>query len=262
MRTYARTTAGKPGKCRSAGILTRSTSVGAARIFAGEWLARLLPAAMVALAVAALLAGGLEAALAAVPAASVSITVKGPDDHPVPGAVVTVRALGTDAKPAAPVRAIMDQINRAFEPDLLVIPVGSTVEFPNSDSVSHQIYSFSPARKFQLPLYRGNPNPPVHFDQAGVVTLGCNIHDEMVAYLVVTDAQYFGRTDATGTWTADIPRGKYRVSVWHPRMNEGAGELERELTVAEGDRATLTLHLAKPLRAAPLQPHPHSWDAY
>jgi plastocyanin len=201
-------------------------------------------------------------ARAAVPGASVSITVKGPDDRPVPGAVVTVHSMGTDAKSATPVRAIMDQINRAFEPDLLVIPVGSTVEFPNSDSVSHQIYSFSPAKKFQLPLYRGNPNPPVHFDQPGVVTLGCNIHDEMVAYLVVTDAQYFGRTDAAGTWTTDLARGKYRVSVWHPRMNDGAGELDRELTVGEGDRATLTLHLAKGLRPAPLQPHPHSWDAY
>jgi plastocyanin len=212
--------------------------------------------------VGVLVAGGLDAALEAVPAASVSITVKGPDDRPVAGAVVTVHAMGTDAKPAAAVRAIMDQINRAFEPDLLVIPVGSTVEFPNSDSVSHQIYSFSSARKFQLPLYRGNPNPPVRFELPGVVTLGCNIHDEMVAYLVVTDAQYFGRTDAAGTWTTDIPRGKYKVSLWHPRMNEGAGELERELTVGEGDRATLTLHLAKALRPAPLQPHPHSWDAY
>jgi hypothetical protein len=128
--------------------------------------------------------------------------------------------------------------------------------------VSHQIYSFSPARKFQLPLYRGNPNPPVHFEQPGIVTLGCNIHDEMLAYLVVTDAQYFGRTDASGTWSADIPRGTYRVAVWHPRMNDDANELERELMVAQGDRATLVLRLAKPLRPAPLEAHPHSWDSY
>jgi plastocyanin len=197
---------------------------------------------------------------AAVPAASVSITVQSSDGHPVPGAVITLRSLAADARPSPPIRAVMDQINRAFEPDLLVIPVGSTVEFPNSDSVSHQIYSFSPAKRFQLPLYRGNPNPPQHFDQAGIVTLGCNIHDEMVGYLVVTDAQYFGRADGAGSWTAEIPRGKYRVSVWHPRMNDDANELDRELMVGQGDRTTLVLHLAKPLRPAPLGTHPHSWD--
>ena len=200
--------------------------------------------------------------LAAVPAASVSITVQTPDGKPVAGAVVTVHVMAAEGRPVPPVRAVMDQLNRAFDPDLLIIPVGSTVEFPNSDSVSHQIYSFSPAKRFQLPLYRGTPYPPVRFDQAGVVTIGCNIHDEMVAYLVVTDAQYFGRTNANGTWTTDIPRGKYRVSVWHPRMNDDANELDRELTVGEGDRANLTLRLAKALRPAPLQPHPHSWDAY
>jgi len=197
-----------------------------------------------------------------VPAASVSITVQGSDGRPVPGAVITVRSLAPEARPSLPVRAVMDQVNRAFDPDLLVIPVGSTVEFPNSDSVSHQIYSFSPAKRFQLPLYRGNPNPPQKFDTAGVVTLGCNIHDEMIAYLVVTDAQYFGRTDGYGSWTADLPKGKYRVSVWHPRMNDDANELERELMVAQGDRATLVLRLAKPLRPAPLGTHPHSWDGY
>jgi len=197
-----------------------------------------------------------------VPTASVSIKVLSSDGRPIPGAVITVRSLAPDARPAAPIRAVMDQINRAFEPDLLIVPVNSTVDFPNSDTVSHQIYSFSAAKRFTLPLYRGNPNPPVRFDTAGVVTLGCNIHDEMVGYLVVTDGQYFGRTDASGSWTADIARGKYRVTVWHPRMNDDASELERELTVAQGDRLSLDLRLAKPLRPAPLATHPHSWDAY
>ena len=199
---------------------------------------------------------------AAVPVASVSITVQSPDGRPVAGAVVTIHSMGTEAHPSPAIHAVMDQVNRAFEPDLLVIPVGSAVDFPNSDSVSHQIYSFSPAKRFQLPLYRGNPNPPVHFDQSGIVTLGCNIHDEMLAYLVVTDAQAFGRTDGSGTWNTEIPRGKYRVSVWHPRMTDDARELDRELMIGDGDRATLTLRLAKPLRPAALGPHPHSWDGY
>ena len=99
------------------------------------------------------------------------------DGHALPGAVVTVQPLDGPVHHAAPLHAVIDQVNRAFAPDLLVIPVGSTVAFPNSDSVSHQIYSFSPTKRFQLPLYRGKPYPPVHFDQPGVVTLGCNIHD-------------------------------------------------------------------------------------
>jgi plastocyanin len=194
--------------------------------------------------------------------ATLAVSVVLPGGQPVAGIVVTAYPTSVPGHSAPPVQAVMDQVNRAFEPDLLVIPLNSTVTFANGDTVSHQIYSFSPAKRFQLPLYRGNPNPPQKFDQAGIVTLGCNIHDEMIAYLVVTDAQYFGRTDGSGTWTADIPRGKYRVSVWHPRMNDDANELERELMVAQGDRATLVLRLAKPLRPAPLGTHPHSWDGY
>jgi len=127
-------------------------------------------------------------------AATLVIHVQTPDGHALSGAVVTVRPLEGQGKRPAPVHAVMDQVNRAFAPDLLVVPVGSTVAFPNSDSVSHQIYSFSAAKRFQLPLYHGKPYPPVQFDQTGVITLGCNIHDEMLAYLLVTDAPYFGRT--------------------------------------------------------------------
>ena len=134
--------------------------------------------------------------------ATLLVRVQTPDGHALPGAVVTIRPLEGAARHAAPVHALMDQVNRSFAPDVLVIPVGSTVEFPNSDSVSHQIYSFSPAKRFQLPLYRGKPYPPTHFDQPGVVTLGCNIHDEMLAYLLVTDASWYGRTNEAGSWSA------------------------------------------------------------
>jgi len=154
----------------------------------------------------------------------------------------------------------MDQVNRAFVPDVLVIPAGSTVEFPNSDSVNHQIYSFSPARKFQLPLYRGKRYPPVRFDQVGFVTLGCNIHDSMLAYVLVTDAPYFGRTDPTGAWSVEVPGGSYRVTVWHPRMRESA-ELGREMTIGDGEHTAVTVRLTKPLQPAPLEGR-HSWDAY
>lgn len=200
------------------------------------------------------------AALGTARAATLVITVLTADGRPLPGTVVTAHPLDASSRKPEPVKAVMDQVNRAFVPDLLVIPVGSTVAFPNSDSVSHQIYSFSPAKRFQLPLYHGTPYPPVRFEQAGVVTLGCNIHDEMVGYLVVTDAPYYGRTDAKGAWSDEVARGRYHITIWHPRMRDVAADLERELTVGEADHAELTLRLTKSLTPAPLAERPHSWD--
>jgi len=194
--------------------------------------------------------------------AVLTVTVLLPDGHPLGGVIVTARPSAGPMHSAAPVAAAMDQVNRAFAPDLLVIPVGSSVAFPNSDSVSHQIYSFSPAKRFQLPLYRGKPYPPVVFDQPGLVTLGCNIHDEMLAYVVVTDAPFFGPTNKTGTWSADVPGGSYRISIWHPRLRDDAKYLEGEVTASEAAGGTLTFHLTKLLKPAPLEGRPHSWDSY
>jgi plastocyanin len=190
-----------------------------------------------------------------------TVTVLSPDGHPLRGIVVTAYPSTGTSHPAPPVGAVMDQVNRAFAPDLLVIPVNSSVTFPNSDTVSHQIYSFSPAKRFQLPLYRGKPYPPTLFDQAGLVTLGCNIHDEMVAYVVVTDAPFFGRTAINGAWSTEVPNGRYRISIWHPRIRDEDKELRSEVTVVDTD-GTLTLRLKKPLKPPPLEGRPRSWDQY
>lgn len=186
------------------------------------------------------------------------VAVQTAGGRPLAGAVVTLHPLAGNSHSGNPVNTVMDQINRTFVPDLLVIPVGSTVAFPNSDSVSHQIYSFSPAHRFQLPLYRGKPYPPVMFDQAGIVTLGCNIHDSMLAYVLVTDAPYFGRADATGAWSVDLPNGTYRLTVWQPRMQESS---QQDVTVGEADRTQVTVRLTKALKPAPLEGR-HSWDTY
>lgn len=195
-------------------------------------------------------------------AAALSVTVHTPDGKPLMGAVITAQHKGAADKPAAPMHAAISQVNLGFQPDLLVIPVGSSVDFPNNDTVSHQIYSFSPARRFQLPLYRGKPYPPVRFDQPGLVTLGCNIHDAMLAYVFVTDAPFFGRSDGTGRWSVPaVPPGRYRVLIWHPRLRDAPAALEREVTVGEGD-STLDVELTKTLRPALIQDRPHSWDTY
>jgi plastocyanin len=210
---------------------------------------RSLQAALIALAL-----------VAAVPASSASliVTIQKRDGKPLPGAVVSAEPEGVQS-PAPAVHAIMDQLNLAFVPDVLVIPVHSTVQFPNSDAVSHQVYSFSNARQFQLPLYRGKPYPPVQFDQPGVVTLGCNIHDNMLGFIVVTTAPYFGRSDERGEFNVpELPAGRYRVRVWHPLLNEGV-DLERTVDIREA-REAVDFRLAKSLRPAPLTDRPHSWD--
>lgn len=191
-------------------------------------------------------------------AASLVVNVYTRDGKPLSGAVVTAEPEQA-ATPPTPVKAIMDQVDLTFVPDVLVIPVRSTVQFPNSDAVSHQVYSFSPARQFQLPLYRGKPYPPVQFDQPGVVTLGCNIHDNMLGYIVVTAAQFFGRADQRGEWVAqDLPAGRFRVHVWHPLLNEPA-EPDR-LVEVRGEKEAVEFRLTRPLRPAPLTGRPHSWD--
>ena len=182
---------------------------------------------------------------------------------PLRGAVVSVHVIAASASAATPIKVVMDQVNLAFAPDLLVIPVGSTVSFPNTDKVSHEVYSFSSAHPFKLGLYRGNGHPPELFDRPGLVTLGCNIHDAMLAYILVTDAPYYGTTAADGSWTqADIVRGKYRIEVWSPRL-AGAGQmLQREVTVNPGEHAQAEIRADRALRPAQLQTRPHSWDAY
>jgi plastocyanin len=192
-------------------------------------------------------------------AGPLSVTAWQHDGKALAGAVVTVEAESPALPPSAPTHATMDQLNLAFVPDVLVVPVHSTVQFPNSDVISHQVYSFSSARRFQLPLYRGKPYPPVTFDEPGVVTLGCNIHDNMLAYIVVTRAPYFGRTDASGKWVVpNLPAGRFRLRLWHPLLNEPL-EVERLVEAGAGE-ALVEIRLARALRPAPLTGRPHSWD--
>ncbi len=208
-----------------------------------------------------LLTGLLYLAAAPLHAAELRVQVTAPDGAPAAGMVVTVVPTTGEARRAAPLAVAMDQIDKAFEPELQVIPAGSTVTFPNSDVVSHQVYSFSKAKRFQLPLYRGTAYPPLRFDEPGLVTVGCNIHDGMIGYIVVTDAPWFGQTDAQGRWTvADLPPGEYDVRVRHPRMRALADERSERVTVTSRQRAELSMALVRPLRPAPLKGPARQWE--
>ena len=133
----------------------------------------------------------------------------------------------------APVRdaVVMVQKNMQFAPFVLVVPVGAEVAFPNRDNTRHHVYSFSPAKSFQLKLYGNDETRVVKFDKTGVVAIGCNIHDNMTAFLRVVDTPWAGKTGATGEVViADAPAGA-TVIVWHPYL-KGGRDLTRQVVPA------------------------------
>ena len=172
-------------------------------------------------------------------AAQLIAIVQDADGRPLANAVVL--AFPEDARlPAVkPGIEVIDQIDKEFVPYVKAVRVGALVQFPNKDNIRHHVYSFSPSKTFELPLYSGTPAAPVLFDKVGIVKIGCNIHDWMLGYVYVTDAPYFAKTAKEGRAELDqLPRGSYRVRVWHPRM-EGSEDrtvkhvsLEDESTVS------------------------------
>ncbi|HSS70185.1 MAG TPA: methylamine utilization protein [Casimicrobiaceae bacterium] len=149
--------------------------------------------------------------------------------RPVPDAVVVaVPSDGSLRLPARTREGVVDQVDKEFTPKVTAILVGTSVSFPNNDNVRHQVYSFSPAKRFELPLYAGVPAQPVVFDKAGVVVLGCNIHDWMVGYVYVSESPYFAKTGQDGrALIGELPPREYVVRVWHAQL-DGAEETTRK----------------------------------
>lgn len=129
----------------------------------------------------------------------------------------------------------LDQVNREFVPHVLVIRAGDAVIFPNNDKTKHHVYSFSPTHRFEIKLYSGVPSEPIIFNTPGVVVLGCNIHDWMVGYIVVSDSPYFAKTDALGHWSIDLPANEYKLTLWHENLVEPDASGNKVIRVVEGD---------------------------
>ena len=114
---------------------------------------------------------------------------------------------------------IIDQIEKAFVPELVIVQKGQLVDFPNSDNIRHHVYSFSPAKTFELKLYADRPEEPLLFDQHGVVVLGCNIHDGMVGYLYVAADQRVAKTNQQGIVQLPVSSQVSQISAWHANQS-------------------------------------------
>ncbi|WP_421933072.1 methylamine utilization protein [Phenylobacterium sp.] len=181
-------------------------------------------------------------------AGDLSVLVRNAAGQPVRDAVVTLKPAG-GAPAGAPIKFAwpysVAQQNISFNPFVLVVPVGSQVSFPNKDNVRHHVYSFSPIKKFELKLYGRDESRSVVFDKAGVVPLGCNIHDQMIAYVVVVDTAFAGKTGADGVvLIRGAPAGAAAMTVWQPYLKAARNQVVKTISVpAAGGRETVSLDL-------------------
>lgn len=182
-----------------------------------------------------LLPAALLCAVAAARAANVNVTLADAAGSPLADAVVMLEPVGARL-PVKPMSgAQITQHDLHFSPQVSVVTVGTPVLFPNQDTVKHHVYSYSPAKTFQIKLYAGVPHTPIVFDKPGVAVLGCNIHDSMLAWVVVTDTPLWARSAAGHAKVADVPPGNYQMHVWHASLNDATPPQLLPITVGSAD---------------------------
>jgi plastocyanin len=140
------------------------------------------------------------------------------------------------------------QQHKRFEPHVLAVPAGSAVDFPNLDPFFHNVFSMFDGKRFDLGLYEAGASHNVVFDRPGVCFIFCNIHPEMSAVVVVTDSPYYAVSDKAGKFSiADVPPGRYLVSVWHERGKvEVASDFPRPVTISRENVSLAPIRLIDP----------------
>lgn len=170
---------------------------------------------------------------------ALNVTVTSKSGEPIQHAVVAAYRKSNQAISTASSSkvAVVDQIDKEFVEHVTPVQSGTAVTFPNSDNIRHHVYSFSPTKTFEIPLYKGMPAEPVVFDKAGIVALGCNIHDWMSAYVYVVDTPFFITTDEGGVAKLDIPAGSYEIRVWHPKLEDPDSAISKRVDLPQ-DQST------------------------
>lgn len=179
---------------------------------------------------AALMLAALSTACLQAQAGSLEAYIATAAGKPVEDAAVVLEPLSGIALAGHLPPAAIEQRNREFSPFLTIVQAGTAVDFPNRDPFKHHVYSFSPAKVFEIKLYAGKPAKPVVFDKPGEVALGCNIHDWMEAYVLVVDTRYFAKTGGNGrAVVGNVPAGRYRLKLWHPHQKTAFPPREIEI---------------------------------
>lgn len=170
-------------------------------------------------------------------AGEVSFLIKDKKGETASNAVITLRPLfEADWSNMAPGVGVMNQRRAMFRPFVLAVRANTPISFPNLDQFRHQVYSFSKAKRFELRLYGKDESKNITFDNTGVVSLGCNIHDNMLAYIYVTDHPYFTETNAKGeAILSDVREGEYELTVWHPDQKKRKVSYKTNITVLKED---------------------------
>ncbi|MBV8468816.1 MAG: methylamine utilization protein [Pelomonas sp.] len=181
--------------------------------------------------------------------ADLTVQVHDAKGAPVEDAVVFAEPLAGATSQKTAHTAEIAQLKRTFIPLVTVVRVGTEISFPNNDPFKHHVYSFSPAKTFDLPLYSGKSAPPQLFDKVGTVVLGCNIHDKMIAYVQVVDTPYFGKTDAQGTVRLEgLPNGKYELKTWYYGLPSRKQTLSQPLVMQDAEStASFSLDVVRTL---------------
>jgi plastocyanin len=171
-----------------------------------------------------------------VEAAELVVEIHNPDQSAASGVVIYASPNFELKKSSHPQPSVaeMVQVNKQFQPHILVIEKNTEVVFPNQDDIAHHVYSFSPTHPFELELYKDGSNQTERFDKVGTVDLGCNVHDWMLGYIKVVDTPFFALTDETGKATlVDLPKGDYTVNIWHPNIQNKLQGAQTLLTIDE-----------------------------
>jgi len=193
-----------------------------------------------------LFALAMAGAMSPLAAAPMSVRVVDASGRPVRDAVVTLNPASGARAPRTADRYVVSQKNMKFQPFLTIVPTGAEVSSPNFDPTKHHVYSFSPAKRFELKLFARDQSRTVRFDKPGVVALGCNIHDAMSAFIFVTNSAWTARTNAQGLAVfADAPNAPGRVVVWHPYLRSPGGTMQQGVSAGQRS-ASFSIRLRAP----------------
>jgi plastocyanin len=151
------------------------------------------------------------------------------------------------------------QRNKSFEPHVLVVEVGTVVQFPNKDPFFHNVFSLFDGKRFDLGLYEAGSSNSVRFERPGISFIFCNIHPEMSAVIIAVPTPFYAVSDAAGRWTmANVPDGRYQFHVWYERSStDSLAKLQRDLVISDSHRALESIRVTSD--AAPTSAHKNKY---